>query len=84
MATPTRVPAGERTISVSSANLFEVAAQYLGDATAWERISDINGIPGVAPDFLLTGLTALQIPAPRSQAGKPAPSASTESLFASS
>lgn len=41
-------------ITVSSANLFALAAQYLGDATQWNRIAALNGFT----DFLVTGLTA--------------------------
>lgn len=41
-------------VSVSSANLFQLAAQYLGDATQWSRIAALNGFS----DFLVTGLTS--------------------------
>jgi hypothetical protein len=41
-------------ISLSSANLFQLAAQYLGDATQWNRIASLNGFT----DFLVTGLTS--------------------------
>jgi hypothetical protein len=38
---------------VASANLFALAAQYLGDATQWYRIAQLNGFT----DFLVSGLT---------------------------
>lgn len=41
-------------INLSSANLFQLAAQYLGDATQWGRIAGLNGFT----DFIVTGLTA--------------------------
>jgi hypothetical protein len=41
-------------LSVASANLFALAAQYLGDATQWNRIAALNGFT----DFLVSGLTA--------------------------
>lgn len=41
-------------VSLSSANLFQLAAQYLGDATQWNRIAQLNGFT----DFLVSGLTA--------------------------
>jgi nucleoid-associated protein YgaU len=30
------------TITVFSGNLFQIAAQYLGDATQWIRIAELN------------------------------------------
>jgi hypothetical protein len=59
---PARTPQGARTITVVNANLFQVAEEYLGNATAWGRIADINSVPGVAPDFILTGPTTLILP----------------------
>ena len=41
-------------VSLSAANLFALAAQYLGDATQWNRIAALNGFT----DFLVNGLTA--------------------------
>lgn len=41
-------------LNLSSANLFQLAAQYLGDATQWSRIASLNGFT----DFLVNGLTA--------------------------
>lgn len=41
-------------VALSSANLFQLAAQYLGDGTQWNRIANLNGFT----DFLVSGLTA--------------------------
>jgi hypothetical protein len=41
-------------LNISSANLFALAAQYLGDATQWNRIAALNGFT----DFLVNGLTS--------------------------
>jgi hypothetical protein len=64
---PARTPAGARTLTVVNANLFQIAEQELGDATAWGQISDINSVPGVAPDFILAGPRTLILP--RANAG---------------
>jgi hypothetical protein len=64
---PARTPSGVRTITVVNANLFQIAEQELGDATAWGQIADINSVPGVAPDFILTGPATLILP--RANAG---------------
>jgi nucleoid-associated protein YgaU len=47
-----------RLITVASGTLFQVAAQYLGDATQWVRIAALNGIA----DPWLSGLVTLQLP----------------------
>lgn len=39
-------------------NLFAIAAQYLGDATQWIRIAQVN----VLSDPVLTGVVTLVIP----------------------
>jgi L-ascorbate metabolism protein UlaG (beta-lactamase superfamily) len=31
-------------IQVNGGNLFQIAAQYLGDATQWIRIAQLNGL----------------------------------------
>lgn len=62
MSVPSRTPRGTQTIQVVNANLFQLAEQYLGDATAWGRIADLNSVPGVAPDFIITGPTTLMLP----------------------
>jgi nucleoid-associated protein YgaU len=51
---------GVTTITVAGGNLFQIAAQYLGDATAWNRIAALNGLW----DFVLAGPITLKIPAP--------------------
>lgn len=45
-------------VQVSGANLFVLAAQYLGDATQWNRIAQANGLT----DFLVVGTTTLVLP----------------------
>jgi hypothetical protein len=40
-------------VSLGSANLFQLAAQYLGDPLQWNRIAALNGFT----DFLVSGLT---------------------------
>lgn len=49
-----------RAVTVAGANLFQLAAQYLGDATQWNRIAQLNGLY----DFVVTGVTTLKLPAP--------------------
>lgn len=45
-------------ITVAGANLFALAAQYLGDATQWNRIAQANGLT----DFIVVGTATLVIP----------------------
>jgi hypothetical protein len=40
-------------VNLGSANLFQLAAQYLGDPLQWNRIAALNGFT----DFLVSGLT---------------------------
>lgn len=47
-----------RTITVVGANLFALAAKYLGDATQWNRIAQLNGLT----DFIVVGEATLKIP----------------------
>ncbi len=54
-----------RTITVTGGNLFQVAAQQLGDATQWIRIAQANGLS----DPMLEGLVTLRIPAVDPSAG---------------
>ena len=54
-----------RTITVTGGNLFQVAAQQLGDATQWIRIAQANGLS----DPMLMGLVTLSIPATDPAAG---------------
>ena len=45
-------------IMVTGGNLFQIAAQYLGDATQWVRIAHVNSIR----DPWLSGLMTLTVP----------------------
>jgi nucleoid-associated protein YgaU len=45
-------------IMVTGGNLFQIAAQYLGDATQWVRIAQLNDIT----DPWLNGLVTLNLP----------------------
>jgi nucleoid-associated protein YgaU len=45
-------------ITVSGGNLFQLAAQYYGDATQWNRIAAANGLW----DFIIVGTVTLIIP----------------------
>jgi len=54
-----------QTITIPGGNLFQIAAQYLGDATQWNRIAELNGLS----DPMIYGLTTLIIPDQNSQAG---------------
>lgn len=49
-----------RTVTVAGANLMQLAAQYLGDATQWNRIAQLNGLF----DFIVAGVVTLKIPNP--------------------
>lgn len=53
------------TIKVAGANLFQLAALYLGDATHWNRIAALNGLT----DFQVSGPMTLRIPAIDKSAG---------------
>jgi nucleoid-associated protein YgaU len=52
-------------ITVAGGNLFQIAAQYLNDATQWLRIAQMNGLT----DPILTGVVTLQIPDVNPNAG---------------
>jgi nucleoid-associated protein YgaU len=54
-ATPNRTI---QSIQVAGGNLFQIAAQYLGDATQWNRIARLNGLW----DPVITGIVTLKIP----------------------
>jgi nucleoid-associated protein YgaU len=45
-------------ITVTGGNLFQIAAQYLGDATQWVRIAQLNSIL----DPWLCGVAVLTLP----------------------
>ena len=47
-----------RSITVSGQTLFSVALEYLGDATLWSVIAELNGLT----DPWLSGVQTLQIP----------------------
>ena len=47
-----------RVVVVTNATLFDVAAEYLGDPTQWNRIAALNQIV----DPWLSGLNTLQLP----------------------
>jgi hypothetical protein len=50
--------ATNRTITIAGGNLFQIAAQELGDAQQWNRIAALNGLT----DFMVSGVVTLQIP----------------------
>ncbi|WP_293857192.1 LysM peptidoglycan-binding domain-containing protein [uncultured Alsobacter sp.] len=52
-------------ITVTGGTLFAIAAQYLGDATQWNRIARLNGLT----DPFLTGTVTLRIPPANANAG---------------
>lgn len=56
------------TLQVNGGNLFQIAAQYLGDATQWIRIAQLNGM---SDPMLTAGPTpiTLLIPAIDQNAG---------------
>ena len=54
-----------RTLLVAGGNLFQIAAQQLGDATQWIRIAQLNQLS----DPMLTGVVTLAIPDVDSTAG---------------
>ena len=47
-----------KTIVVVGGSLFRIAAQYLGDATQWIRIAELNGFI----DPVLSGQVTLTLP----------------------
>jgi hypothetical protein len=54
-----------QTITVAGGNLYELALQYLGDATQWNRIAQENDLI----DPMLNGLVTLNIPSVDPSAG---------------
>ena len=52
-------------LTVAGGNLFQIAAQVLGDATQWLRIAQLNGLS----DPVLTGVVTLTIPPTDPNAG---------------
>jgi len=55
---------GQR-ITVAGGNLFALAAKYLGDATQWIRIAQLNNLS----DPVLQGVNTLVIPPVDASAG---------------
>lgn len=47
-----------KTIVVTGGSLFGIASHYLGDATQWIRIAQLNGLS----DPMLHGLVTLRLP----------------------
>jgi nucleoid-associated protein YgaU len=47
-----------RTLNVAGGNLFQIAAQQLGDATQWVRIAALNGLS----DPMILGVKVLKLP----------------------
>lgn len=47
-----------RSVTVAGGDLFHLAAEYLGDATQWNRIAQLNGLS----DPVLSGLVTLLMP----------------------
>ncbi len=54
-----------RTITVVGGNLYQLALQYLNDATQWNRIAQANNLI----DPMLTGINTLLIPSTDTTAG---------------
>lgn len=54
-----------RKVTVAGGNLFQLALQYLNDATQWNRIAQANGLI----DPVVTGIVTLTIPAVDANAG---------------
>lgn len=53
-------------ITVAGGNLFQLAAQYLGDASQWNRIAELNGL---ADPILPTTAITLTLPPVNASAG---------------
>lgn len=47
-----------KAIVVTGGSLFQIASEYLGDATQWIRIAQLNGLA----DPVLHGLVVLRLP----------------------
>lgn len=54
-----------QTIQVAGGNLYRIAMVYLGDATQWVRIAQLNGLT----DPMLSGTMTLRIPSRDASAG---------------
>jgi hypothetical protein len=53
------------TVTVAGGNLYALAAQYLADASQWNRIAQQNGLI----DPMITGIVTLDIPSVDASAG---------------
>jgi hypothetical protein len=62
-----------QTINIAGGNLFQLALEYLGDATQFNRLALANlstlAPGGGVPDTSITGLVALNIPSINADAG---------------
>lgn len=67
MATSSTSTVAARVVTVAAGNCFQLAAQYLGDATQVDRILRLN--PALNGDPWFTGGATILIPAPRAGAG---------------
>lgn len=54
-----------RSVTVTGGTLFSIALDYLGDATQWILIAELNGVR----DPWLSGLQTLQLPDTRNFTG---------------
>jgi hypothetical protein len=54
-----------RSLSIAGGNLFQIAEVYLGDATQWYRIAQLNGLW----DFTISSPVTLKIPPITSDSG---------------
>jgi hypothetical protein len=55
-----------RSVTLAGADLFRLAAQYLGNAARWEEIAALNGLL----DPVVTGVVTLKIPEAGSGGGE--------------
>jgi hypothetical protein len=59
-----------RQVTLTGGNLFQVAAQYLGDATQWNAIAALNsGVLANPQDPFFSGPVTLLIPPPDPSGG---------------
>lgn len=53
-------PIVAKVVVISGGNLFQLAAQYLGDATQWNRIAQLNGL--IDPQLNDGSILSLKLP----------------------
>lgn len=58
-----------RTITVAGGNLYQLALQYLGDATQFTRVMQANAPATGVLDPMLCGLVTLNVPSVDPNAG---------------